>query len=376
MNKVILLGDLHFGMRRFSLPFLENQLKLFNEQVFPYMIENNISEIYQFGDLTDNRVISDTIWLETLKRDFFEKLAINNFTLYTLLGNHDIAYRESRDISLVESISQIYPNNFKIFKERTTINLCGRKTYIVPWLVKGESLSHAEIHDKEIIFGHFEIRNFAMVKGHIDVTSPLTEEFFKSNTLVDRIFSGHYHLKNTKSDIKYLGTPFQLNWNDSGENKGFYVWDGMDLDFIENTTTKKFIKVKYDDSGLNNKNIEIEGLFNHKIYVDDEELKLMSKKLENHELKFFINKAKDRHFDEVLYSMKEMHLQPAIINNQEISDIIGLDYMVNFKNESNSGFKNTRELIIEAVQEIKVELMDVLMDILIEIESNKTKENQ
>lgn len=377
MKKVILLGDLHFGLKRFSLNFLNNQLKLFDEQIFPYMEENNINEIYQLGDIFDNRTTLDIIWLETLKRNFFQKIKDKGFILYTLLGNHDIAYRETRDISLSEIMSEIYPDNYKIFKERVTIDLCGRETYIVPWITKDETLTYDEIRDKEIILGHFEIRNFAMVKGHIDTSSYLTEDFFKKETKVDQVFSGHYHIKNTYGDVKYLGVPFQMNWNDFALENGFYVWDGFNLEFKENTSSKKFVKIKYSDEDLDEheRTIEIEGFFKAKKLLNEAELKQVLPLLERHEVKFLINHAKDRHFDEILYTMKEAKIQPAaVIDNQEISKIIGTDYLSNFEDSENIEIENTRQLILDTVTEHKESLLPLMLDILSEVDSMKDKE--
>jgi DNA repair exonuclease SbcCD nuclease subunit len=372
-NKVIILGDVHFGTKRFSLSFLENQLKFFNEDMFPYMEANNITDIYQLGDIFDNRTTADIIWLDALKKGFFDVLKEKGFTVWTLMGNHDIALKETRDISLIESISEIYPDNFKLFKERTTIDLCNRKTYIVPWIVKGEVLTAEEIKDKEIILGHFEIRNFTMVKGYVDTKSELTEEFFKKDTSVDQVFSGHYHIKNTYGDIKYLGTPHQLNWNDFNEEKGFYVWDGFDLEFHENKASYKHIKVKYNDETGAKGSIEVEGLFkNAKIYTD-EEFELLLPELSKHEIKFLINKAKDRHFDEILYRMKESDVEPScIIDNQQISEIIGTDYMSKFDdNDISVEIENTRELILKTVQDYNQDLTPIILQVLTEIDSSK-----
>ena len=45
-GKVILIGDCHFGVKRFSIPFLHNTIKFFTDEVFPYMEENNIKYIF------------------------------------------------------------------------------------------------------------------------------------------------------------------------------------------------------------------------------------------------------------------------------------------------------------------------------------------
>jgi len=362
-SKVILIGDTHFGIKKFSLEFLDNQLELFDTQIFPYMEENNIKEIYQLGDLFDNRTTADIGWLDSVKSKFFDVLKQKDIILYTLLGNHDIYYRESREISLIETISELYPNNFKIFKERTSLKLLGRDTYIVPWITKNESLTYDEIKDKEIVLGHFEIRDFSMVKGHVDKTSELTKDFFKSDTKVDRVFSGHYHLKNTEGDIKYLGTPFQLTFSDHDEQKGFYVWDGFTLDFIENTCTKKFIKIEYDDSNFEG-NVKVIGLKQQPIYYSNIEFKSILESLEKHECKFIVKESKDREFEDVVFDIKESKVKHIVVNNQEVKKLIG-----NTENIDESILEDTKGFILKKVKESNENLVELYLEILQEINS-------
>jgi len=362
-SKVIILGDTHFGIKKFSLEFLDNQLELFNSQIFPYMQENNIKEIYQLGDLFDNRTTAEVGWLESVKSKFFETLKEKDIVLYTLLGNHDIYFRESREISLIETFSELYPNNFKIFKERTSINLLGRETYIVPWITKNESLEYNEIKDKEIILGHFEIRDFSMVKGHVDKSSKLTKNFFKTDTKVDRVFSGHYHLKNTDSDIKYLGTPFQLTFADHKEEKGFYVWDGWDLEFIENTCTKRFIEIHYNDSNLDG-NVEVIGLAKESLYYTKDDFKDTLESLEKHDCKFIVKESKNRDFDDIIFNIKESKIKVSISNQQEVKELIG-----DVTNIDESVLKDTRKFILDKVKDSDENLIPTLLEIFSDLDS-------
>jgi len=375
-GNTILCGDLHFGKRKFSTDFLDNQLAVFEKQIFPYMQENKIDKIIQFGDLFDNRTTVNIIWFERVKSKFFDKLKELNIVMYTFLGNHDIAYRESRDISLVETISQLYPDNVKLFKDRELITLNNEKILIVPWITKNESLTTEEIKDADYVFGHFEIRNFEMTKGHKDINAKLTPEFFEKDLNIKGVYSGHFHLKRNNGIIEYLGTPYQMDWGDYDEQKGFYVFDGITNEFIENTSSKKFIKVKYNDQNKyeenTDRNIEVKGLFKYSKLLTDEEFEELLPTIQKHEVKTFINKHQDNHYEELLYKMKKADIKGSIVNNQELSELIGTDYVIDAS--INIEQKDTKTLIIETLKEANPELLPLLNELFNEVQAEMSQE--
>jgi DNA repair exonuclease SbcCD nuclease subunit len=260
----------------------------------------------------------------------------------------------------------LYPENFFIFKERATVSICNQDVYIVPWITKNETLTKEEIQGKDYIFGHFEVRNFSMVRGIVDTKSELTEDFFKKDTKLKGVFSGHYHLRNTKGFLKYLGSLTQLNWNDYDDLKGFYDFDGFKIDFIENITSSKYIKVKYNDEENTDRNIEVQGLFEHSKLLTDSDFSELLPLLSKHEVKTFINKHKDDAYEEMLYKMKKADVKTSIVNNQEMSELIGTDFI---QNEETLEQKDTKSLIRDTILGSKPELLSILNELIIEIES-------
>ena len=65
----------------------------------------------------------------------------------------------------------------------------------------------------------------------------------------DMVMSGHFHKKSDDGHIFYLGTPYQIFWNDDKCPKGFHIFDTetRTLERIINPYTI-FKKVYYDDS--------------------------------------------------------------------------------------------------------------------------------
>ena len=65
------------------------------------------------------------------------------------------------------------------------------------------------------------------------------------------VLSGHFHIKQSKGNIHYLGSQYQLNFADVGVVKGFHILDSQtrELDFIENER-RAFNIIRYDDTIL------------------------------------------------------------------------------------------------------------------------------
>jgi hypothetical protein len=77
------------------------------------------------------------------------------------------------------------------------------------------------------MFGHFELPHFKMnamveMPDHGDIKS---EHF----TQYGEVFSGHFHLRQTKNNINYIGNAFPHNFSDAGDDqRGIMIldWDG------------------------------------------------------------------------------------------------------------------------------------------------------
>ena len=65
----------------------------------------------------------------------------------------------------------------------------------------------------------------------------------------DMVMSGHYHHKSDDGQVYYLGTPYEIYWNDWNDPKGFHVFDTekRELERIVNPYSI-FSKIYYDDS--------------------------------------------------------------------------------------------------------------------------------
>jgi DNA repair exonuclease SbcCD nuclease subunit len=191
------------------------------------------------GDWHDNR---NTINVGTMNYslDDLNKLAKSFKQFIIIVGNHDLYYRDRRDINSVEFGRNV--ENLTLIKEPTIIGDCA----FVPWLVGDEWKDIPNIKSK-YMFGHFEIPTFymnAMVEmpdhGHIRA------EHFKNQDLV---FSGHFHKRQRKGNILYTGNVFPFNFadvNDDDRGAFFMEW-GQEPEFKAWPDAPKFRTMKVSE---------------------------------------------------------------------------------------------------------------------------------
>jgi len=357
-TKYIILGDLHFGIKQGSIEFYENtQLPFFREQLIPYILNNNINTIIQLGDFLDNRTQLNIALWERIKVDILDVLKDNNITVYTILGNHDITLRESLDISFMYTVNELF-SNIVLINSPKFIDINDNKCLLQPWLCSGESINPIDLTSSDYIFGHFETTGFLMVKGQV-CSSGINPELFSTDRL-KKVYSGHFHLRSIKGKIEYVGTPYPLNWNDYNVKNGFVVFDGDNEEFIQNTVSSKFIKIKYNDSNYPNEDyIEIKGLYQDSLFCNIDTIPY--DELLKHNIKFFINHSDTSHFEEVIYRLKEHKIQFTVTNSVEIGNLINCDYSTKINDKL-----DTHEFILEAIDKKDNELVELLKSIMTE----------
>jgi DNA repair exonuclease SbcCD nuclease subunit len=247
--KIAFLGDSHFGARGDSQHFHEFFDRFYTNIFFPYLIKNNIKTVIQLGDIFDRRKYSNHYTLAEAKRYFFSRFDELNIELITLLGNHDLYYRESLSISSSELF-------LKQFKNVTVIDNPTRLEQfditVIPWICKenyAECLNIIKNDISHMCVGHFEVEGFKMYQSSILSEHGLSSKIFSN---YERVLSGHYHHASKRGNIEYIGTPYEMTWQDFDDQKGFRVYntETRTLDTVENTYSI-YCKLVYDDSGEN-----------------------------------------------------------------------------------------------------------------------------
>ena len=247
--KICFLGDTHFGYRIDNSNYTDHVRTFYEDHFFPYLLDNKIDTVIQFGDLMDNRRHISIKTLKFIKEVFLDPLQQNNITLHTLLGNHDIYYKNTNDLNSPSYVLSPY-DNVTLYQDNTEVEIGGRLFAFVPW-INDENKKQFEkflaMTTAKTCIGHFEFGGFEYVKG---ITSERGMKV-KGFDVFNDVYSGHYHISSSKKNITYIGTPYEMTFNDMGDEKGFWIYDTSDGS-IERIVSQHilFRKLIYDDSSV------------------------------------------------------------------------------------------------------------------------------
>ena len=245
MSKVLLITDQHFGVRNDNLHYVERYRKFYTEVVLPKIDEEGITEILNLGDTFDRRKSCNFASLEAAKDMWFRPLQERGIKQTILLGNHDIYYKNTLRVNSPDLLLGEFDNIEIIYSPGERV-IGGKLMMLVPWICEENKQACWEAindTDAKYCMGHFELNGFDPIPGytmtHGDDPSP-----FKKFKMV---CSGHYHVKSSKSNIRYLGNPCQLYWNDYDQERGFHILNNNGSLTFHTNPFDTFHKIYYND---------------------------------------------------------------------------------------------------------------------------------
>jgi len=245
MSKIAIIGDAHFGVRSDNPIYYEYFEKFFKD-FFIYIDENNIKTVIQLGDMFDKRKTINFLTLYNAKKMFLTECETRGIILYVVSGNHDCYYKSTNEVNSVRLLST--SNIVVVDAAPQTIKIEGHDFDFYPWItdsIAPECYDYAKKSKSKFAVGHFEFAKFRLHKYQIAETGA-DHTIFNNYKLV---FSGHYHTISRKDSILYCGTPYELDWADCDDIKGFWSFDPdtNKLDLIRNEHTL-YQKIEYDDT--------------------------------------------------------------------------------------------------------------------------------
>ena len=248
--KIALITDTHYGARKSSKLFHDYFEKFYNDIFFPTIKERKIKHAIHLGDSFDNRKTIDFWALNWAKEHVYDKFKELGINVHTIVGNHDVYYKNTNEVNAVDSLLESYDNVVR-YSSATEIDIDGFQTLLLPWICQDnydESMKAIKNTKCKSAFGHLELNGFQLFPGMVQTNAHMNMDVSTFKKL-DVVFSGHYHTRSNDGKIFYLGNPYQIFWNDAGDKRGFHIFDTdtYELEFIPNPYTM-FEKVYYEDT--------------------------------------------------------------------------------------------------------------------------------
>jgi DNA repair exonuclease SbcCD nuclease subunit len=234
-KKVACFTDIHFGLKSGSRTH-NTDCEEFVNWFCDTAREQGCETAIFLGDWHHNRSTTDVSTMNYTVSNL-ERLSQSFERVYFILGNHDLFYKDKREINSVEFM-RLFPNVIPIKETLTEGNVT-----IMPWLV-GEEWRDIPKLKSRYIFGHLELPLFymnAMVQmpdhGEIQLDS------FKGYELG---FSGHFHKRQQRQNMIYIGNAFPHNYADAWDDeRGMMILEwGGEPQYINWTNCPKFRTVK------------------------------------------------------------------------------------------------------------------------------------
>lgn len=223
----------------------------FIDYIIDYCKKNDITHIIIAGDVFEK---SSKIKNESFMPLFFKFMEMKDdgFKIYFLLGNHDI-FNVDND-SLVETFAPFG----KVIKDFEEVDIDGRIYSFLPYTKKESDIP---INGGDVLITHLPIADFTFDnKYHVNEKAGFPMDTFKNWGVV---FTGHFHRPQNKENIVYMGSPYQMNFGEIGQKKGFVVFDNDSGDWSREYYTEApiYLKIKakdFNDVDVSNAFVQIE----------------------------------------------------------------------------------------------------------------------
>ena len=237
--RVAIFSDLHLGVHSNSADWHNYAIEWAN-WFKDECKRKNIKDLIFCGDWHHNR---SEISVNTLQVSADILDILSDFNIIAITGNHDMYYKHRTDVNSLSIFKK--RKNVTILNNPETIEAFDRTITFCPW-----NTNIKDVPKSDVLFGHFEIETFKMNSYKV------CEEGLKIKDLLNKsslIISGHFHTRHLKKfgkgTILYVGNPFQMDFGDVGNVKGYYTLnlDTVEYEFTPNNVSPQYKKVSLSE---------------------------------------------------------------------------------------------------------------------------------
>lgn len=207
-KKAAVFTDIHWGLKNNSIQH-NTDCTNFVDWFIETAKKQNCETCFFLGDWHHNRAAINIQTLQFSLRGL-EKLSASFDKIYFIVGNHDMFYRDKRDTHSVEWAKHL-PNVIIIDEWFSQDDVT-----IIPWIV-GDEWKRLKKMKGKYVFSHLELPNFFM---NAMIQMPDYKEIQSEHLHgYEAVFSGHFHKRQKKNNITYIGNAFPHNYSDAGDDK-------------------------------------------------------------------------------------------------------------------------------------------------------------
>jgi UDP-2,3-diacylglucosamine pyrophosphatase LpxH len=315
IQKIFILGDLHLGIKNNSIEWSDIQSS--------YLINDFLNDIDSQGFNPDTDIlvqVGDWNHVRESTNVRIYKLSLQIAEAFTkkfkrgvhvILGNHDVYYKDRTDTHSLEGFNKIY-SNFHIYDKPSELLIGSHKILMLPWIENLVDLKNklSQYKSNDFVFCHADVKGFSL-NSFTKLEHGLEQ---KDIIPFKRIYSGHIHIRQEKGNVLYVGTPYEMDRGDFGNQKGYYILDvsgpTIKETFIPNKTSPQHLKINIIDL-LNKNYLEISKLFKNNfidILIESELVKIFP-------ISQFTELVKDyghRRLDFITYSKEKLKTRSEI----------------------------------------------------------------
>lgn len=226
LKKGAYFTDIHFGRRNNSEDHNNDCMNFINWFISEVKNDKDIDHIGFLGDWHEHR---SSINGQTLDYSYSAAKLLNDLGLpfYMIVGNHDLYFRNNRNIFTTNPFESL--KNITLINEPLLVDDIYGKALFVPYLFHNEYDKLIQYKDIPVILGHLEFSGFVVTGEKVVMKGgPEHKDFFNK-----KIFSGHFHKRQNKDNVYYIGNTFPMDFSDANDNdRGMMIYD-YEKDVIE-----------------------------------------------------------------------------------------------------------------------------------------------
>lgn len=239
--KVASFSDIHFGRKGNAEQHNQDCLNFIIWACDQIKQQGDITHVVMMGDWHEHRSSLNILTMH-YSYEGAKRLSELGIPVYIMVGNHDLFHRQIRTIYSTLMFGNL--PNINLVSEPTVVNFNGHDTLLCPYLFQDEYPELVKYLHLPVWWGHFEFKGFVLTghnikmqhgPDHLDFVGP------------KKIFSGHFHQRQSSGNIHYIGSTFPMDFSDAGQyDRGLalYEYEGDKLSYIDWPDCPKYVKAK------------------------------------------------------------------------------------------------------------------------------------